>query len=95
MKSHFVPAMVLLIAGSIALTSHRIYNAQPLIAEASVSVWAVDTPIVDRGDTAVGADGGGKLYEKIVICHFGRTLSVSKSSVAAHKSHGDTVGACD
>ncbi len=28
------------------------------------------------------------------ICHRGQTLSVAEAVVAAHLSHGDTVGAC-
>ena len=51
----------------------------------------------------------GKVYQivdgavgRLAICHVppgapaaGRTITVSGSSLAAHLSHGDTLGACD
>jgi len=97
MKSHLVfLAVVLLIAGTLAFTSQRIYNAQPLIAEASVSVWAVDTPIVNQIDSAeIETTDKGVIYQKIVVCHNGHSVSVSKTALRAHLAHGDTEGPCD
>lgn len=31
---------------------------------------------------------------KVTICHKGKTISVSRSAVPAHRRHGDTVGPC-
>ena len=30
----------------------------------------------------------------VTICHKGKTITVSGSSVAMHRGHGDTLGAC-
>lgn len=30
----------------------------------------------------------------VTICHKGKTMTVSGSSLDAHRKHGDTVGAC-
>ncbi len=39
-----------------------------------------------------GGNGGGNT--KVLICHKGKTISVSQSATSAHLGHGDTVGAC-
>ncbi len=32
---------------------------------------------------------------KVVICHKGKTISVSSASLNSHLAHGDYVGPCD
>ena len=32
--------------------------------------------------------------EKVTLCHKGQTISVGSASVAAHLSHGDSLGPC-
>lgn len=39
-----------------------------------------------------GGKGSGKA--KVVMCHKGKTITVSSASAKGHKKHGDTMGAC-
>lgn len=36
----------------------------------------------------------GKGKDKVLICHKGKTISVSRCAVKGHLKHGDTEGAC-
>lgn len=45
-----------------------------------------------------GVDGASAQYEygpgPVTICHKGKTITVSGSSVENHLAHGDTIGPC-
>jgi hypothetical protein len=51
-------------------------------ADAQASVGAVET---------LGASSG---HDKVLVCHKGKTLSVSPNAMWGHLHHGDTRGAC-
>ncbi|MEN8184074.1 MAG: hypothetical protein ABFS46_16225 [Myxococcota bacterium] len=41
----------------------------------------------------LGGQGLAK-SERVTLCHKGQTITVGSSSVGAHLSHGDSLGAC-
>jgi hypothetical protein len=53
---------------------------------------AVDTAPADG--QALGALDARSGHDKVLVCHKGKTLSVSPSAIWAHLHHGDTRGAC-
>jgi len=42
--------------------------------------------------TAAHATGGG--HDPVSVCHNGKTLTMDRSALQAHLSHGDTEGEC-
>ena len=43
---------------------------------------------------SAGYGGNAGANTKVLICHKGKTMSVSQAAASAHQGHGDTVGAC-
>jgi hypothetical protein len=89
-------------AGTFTVTglSPGSYSLSVTLAGADFTPIAVDLPLLERvcTDTA-GTEGSGentgvRKAAKVIICHKGKTKSVSESALAAHLAHGDTEGPC-
>ena len=47
-----------------------------------------------EGPSAGRSPASDQYVEKVVICHNGHTITVSRSALPAHRRHGDTIGPC-
>ena len=59
-----------------------------------LALVAVGTEAKNGGHGKGKGKGKNKKGKKVTICHWGKTITVSKSAQKAHLAHGDTLGRC-